>query len=107
MEFSHNLLKEMNQQDKEHVQLPFILDWKWILGLILEFVKIGWCFLFAEDHRRKWAKFFCFIAFDPGGTLSLSKWLLPGFHTIHNLEAVSIGFDPGKLILHYMEGLMQ
>ena len=83
MEFSQNLLKEMHQQDKEPVQLPFILDWKWVLGPQLEFIEIGWCFLFAEDHRWEWTKSFCSIAFDPSGTLSFSKWLPTDSHTIY------------------------
>jgi len=65
----------------------------------LEFIEAGWCFLFAENHGWKWAKSFFFIAFDPGGTLPLSKWLLPVFHTIHNLEAASVVFDPGGKIV--------
>jgi len=44
------------------------------------------------------AKSFCFIAFDLGGMLSLSKWLLLDFHTIHNLEAVSVVFYSKKLM---------
>jgi len=80
------------------MQLPFTLDSKWVLGLKLEFIEIGWCFLFAYDHRWKWAKSFFFIAFDPGGTLSLFKWLLLDFHIIHNLEVVTVVFDPVKLM---------
>jgi len=51
IEFSHNLRKEMNQHNKEPVQLPFKLDWKGVLGPKLEFIEIGWYFLFTEDHR--------------------------------------------------------
>jgi len=43
------------------------------------------------------AKFFSYIAFDPDGMLSLSKWLSPNFHTIHNLEVVSVVFYSTKL----------
>jgi len=102
LKFSHNLLKEGNQQVKEPVQLPFIWDWQWVLGPKSECTKAGWCFLFAENYGWKWAKSFCFIAFDPGGTLPPSKWLFPFFHTVHNLEAVCVVFDPGGKIVTTM-----
>lgn len=98
MEFCQNLHKEKHQRDKAPVQLPFILDWKWVLGQQLEFIEIGWCFLFVEDHRWEWTKSSCFIAFDPGGTLSLSKWLSTDSYTIYSLEAVNVVFDLGKLV---------
>jgi len=46
------------------------------------------------DFEDIFAEPFCFIAFDPGGMLPLSKGLFSVFHTIHNLEAVSVIFDP-------------
>jgi len=85
-EFSHNLLKEVNQQAKEPVQLHFIWDWQWVLGPRSECTKADWCFLFAENYGWKQAKSFCVISFDPGGMSPL--FMLPVLHTIHNLEAV-------------------
>ena len=68
-------------------------------GPKLAFIETGCGFLFAENHGWQWAKSFCFIAFDPGRLLFLPKWLLPNFnfHTMHNLEARGVVFDPGKL----------
>jgi len=54
-------------------------------------------FLSCENHGWKWVKSFSFIAFNPGGMIFLPKWLLPDFHTIHNLEAVSVVFYSEKL----------
>ena len=72
-------------------------------GPKLAFIEAGWGFLFAENHGWQWAKSFCFIAFDPGGLLFLSKWLLPNCHTIYKLQVISVVFDPGGNISHNNE----
>lgn len=95
------MFDEINQSKKEPSCLHFLLDWKWDPSPKLKLVEAHWCFLFAANHRGKWDKSFCFIAFDPSGMQSLCKWLPTDLHTIYNLEALSVIFDQGKLdLLH-------